>query len=184
VSDAPQPRSLATNRLIRLSAQRRRPLEFVIEPEAAEAAALAADLGLRAVGGLRLTGRLAPEGLADWGLRARIEAVAVQDCVVTLEPVETRIAEDVERRYLADLPPPPPGETEMPEDDRVEPMPAQIDLGELLREALALALPPWPRADGAGLGEFAAEPGQATPPQEEERARPFAGLAEALRRRD
>ena len=107
----------------------------------------------------------------------------VQDCVVTLEPVVTRIDEEVVRRYLAEAPPPGPGEVEMPEDDTVEALPASVDLVEVMLEALALALPPYPRAPGAELGPvLASEPG--AEPLTDEAARPFAGLRDALKRGD
>jgi hypothetical protein len=85
----------------------------------------------------------------------------VQPCVVTLAPVTTRIEEKVERRFRADLPEPAPGaEVEMPEDDALEPLPETLDLGRVLIEALALAVPEYPRADGASLGEAVfTEPG-------------------------
>ena len=44
-------------------------------------------------------------------------------------------------------------EVEMPEDDTVEPMPEVIDLAEVAAEALALALPLYPRAPGADFGQ-------------------------------
>jgi uncharacterized metal-binding protein YceD (DUF177 family) len=64
----------------------------------------------------------------------------------------------------------------VPEDDSAEPMPEAIDLAEVLREALALALPPWPRAPGAELGEAVfAVPG--TAPIRDADLKPFAALA-------
>ena len=42
----------------------------------------------------------------------------------------------------------------------MEPLPQALDLGEVMVEALALALPPYPRAPGVELGEVVAtEPG-------------------------
>jgi uncharacterized metal-binding protein YceD (DUF177 family) len=87
----------------------------------------------------------------------------------------------VARRYLAEMPEPEGDEVEMPEDDTAEPLPATLDLFAVLSEALALALPQYPRAEDAELGEavFAA-PGVA--PMTDEEAKPLAGLA-ALRDR-
>ena len=67
-------------------------------------------------------------------------------------------------------------EIEMPEDDTQEPLPEVIDLGAVMAEALALALPDYPRAPGAELGEavFAA-PGVAA--LRDADLRPFAALA-------
>jgi uncharacterized metal-binding protein YceD (DUF177 family) len=92
--------------------------------------------------------------------------------------VTTRIEEEVERRFRADLPQPAPGaEVEMPEDDALEPLPETLDLSRVLTEALALAVPEYPRAEGASLGEAVfTEPGQAA--LTDEAAKPLAGLAQ------
>ena len=141
---------------------------------------MAAELGIPGVRKLRLEGRLVPEGRQDWRLEATLGATVVQDCVVTLAPVVTRIDEAVERRYLAQLPEMEGGEHEMGAED-VEPLPGALDAGEVMLEALALALPPFPRAEGAELGEVvAAAPG--VEPLTAERARPFAGLGDALKK--
>jgi uncharacterized metal-binding protein YceD (DUF177 family) len=86
----------------------------------------------------------------------------VQPCVVTLEPVTTRIEEPVERRFRAELPEPLPGaEVEMPEDDALEPLPETLDLGRVMTEALALAVPEYPRAGRRELGAAVfTEPGR------------------------
>lgn len=152
---------------------------FELAPEAPARAALAAELGILALRKLRLTGRLIPEGRRDWRLEAELGASVVQACVVSAEPVSTRIDEQVLRRYLEEMPDPQGEEVEMPEDDTAEPLPATLDLAEVMAEALALALPLYPRLPGAELGEarFAA-PGAA--PIEEGELRPLSGLA-ALR---
>ncbi len=66
-------------------------------------------------------------------------------------------------------------------DETREPLPAAIDLMAVAAEALALALPPYPRAPGAVLGDARFAEDGATPLSDED-ARPFAGLA-ALRER-
>lgn len=154
-----------------------RPTAFRLEPDAADLADLCAALGLSALRKVRLEGELSPRGKRDWDLHARLGATVVQPCVVTLAPVTTRIEEDVDRRFRADLPEPPPGaEIEMPEDDALDPLPETLDLGRVLAEALALAVPEYPRADGASLGDAVfTEPGLA--PLTDEAVRPFAGLA-------
>ncbi|MCC7320416.1 MAG: DUF177 domain-containing protein [Rubellimicrobium sp.] len=159
--------------------QRRAAQEFALVPDGAARAALAGALGISAVGKLRLEGRLLPEGRQDWRLEARLRASVVQPCVVTLAPVTTRIDEDLRRRYLADNPAPAPGESEMP-DDEIEPLPRTLDLWEILHEALALALPPWPRAPDAGSGDSASgdsDDGATGSAPDAAGAHPFAGLA-------
>lgn len=159
-----------------------RPTEVAFEPDAATREAIARQLDIPEVRKLRLVGRLSPVGGRDWRLDATLGATAVQTCVVTLEPVTTRIDEPVVRLFVAGLEPPEGGvETEMPEDDTVEALPARLDLADVAAEALALALPQFPRAEGAALSQAQfTEPGKA--PMTDEDAKPFAGL-KALRER-
>ena len=138
---------------------------FEIEPDAEARAALAARLDLTGLRKLRLAGGITPDTASDdsngWRLDATLGATVVQPCGVTLAPVTTRIDEAVTRRYSPDATPPealPEGEMEMPGDDTVEPLGAVIDLDAVLAEALALALPPWPRSDDAALGTVCAAP--------------------------
>lgn len=152
---------------------------FEITPEAEARKVLAEEMELIALRKLRFAGRLVAEGARDWRLEGTLGATVVQSCVVTAEPVTTRIDEPVLRRYLAEMPEPEEDEVEMPEDDSAEPLPAVLDLSAVMAEALALALPLYPRAPGAALEEatFAA-PGVA--PMTDEDAKPLSGLA-ALR---
>ncbi|KIC20772.1 YceD family protein [Leisingera sp. ANG-Vp] len=155
------------------------PTAFEIAPGKEELAAIAAELGLTALRKLRFVGAVKARGKRDWQLTGELGATVVQDCVVTLEPVSTRIDEKVSLTYLANFETPEGSEVEMPEDDSTEALGTHIDPGEVMVEALALHLPAYPRKDGAELGEAVyAEPGVA--PMRDEDARPFAGLA-ALR---
>ncbi|ABD54704.1 YceD family protein [Jannaschia sp. CCS1] len=153
--------------------------EVSVEPDAEARKRIAEDLSLLSLRKLRLTGTLTAMGKYDWNLRARLGATAVQECVVTLEPVTTRIDTDLIRNYVVDLPEPTEDDYEIPEDDTTEALPQTLDLIALITEALALALPDYPRAEGVELGQavFAA-PGVA--PMTDEDAKPLAGLA-ALR---
>ncbi len=160
---------------------RRKPTRFRLEPDAAERAALAAELGILAIERLGFHGDIHPAGGQDWELDAAFTARVVQACVVTLEPVVTDIAEPVRRRYLAQMPEPEGDEVEMPEDDTAEPLPRVIDAGAVLTEALALALPPWPRAPGAEIGSVAVTVPGAEPLTDAE-IRPFARLGDMLRK--
>jgi uncharacterized metal-binding protein YceD (DUF177 family) len=154
----------------------RKPHRFALEPAPEACAAVAEALGIRGVRKLRFAGTLHPDGGRDWRLRADLGATVVQDCVVTLEPVTTRIEEEATRAYRADFAPPEGPEVEMPEDETAEPLPAALDLAQVMIEALALALPPYPRAPGAETGEAVfTEPGKT--PLRDADLRPFAGLA-------
>ncbi len=172
------------SQIIRLSDQgHRQSVEFLLAPGAPELAAIAAELNIPEVRQLEFAGRLTPQGRQDWQLDAKLGATVVQDCVVTLEPVLSRIDEEVVRRYAADLPDPGPGEIEMPQDDTLEDLPQALDLSEVMIEALALALPPYPRAPGVELGEtVVTEPG--AEPLTEETRKPFAALRDALKRKE
>lgn len=153
----------------------RTPVTFDLRPGPDDLAQMTDTLGLLGLTKVRLAGRAAP-ARGGVELDARLGATVVQPCSVTLAPVTTRIDEPVLRRYQPGLTLPEPGsETEMPEDDSLEPLPETIDLMSVLAEALALALPPFPRAPGAELGTavFTA-PGVA--PMTDADASPFAVL--------
>lgn len=170
----------STDLVIRLSGlSGERP--FDLRPGEEARTEMAERLGLSTLRKLRFAGRLVPEGRADWRLEAALGATVVQPCSVTLEPVTTRIDESLTRRYLARLPDLPEGEeVEMSEDD-IEALPEVLDLTQVMEEALALALPLFPRAEGVELGEAVfSEPG--TAPMRDEDARPFAGLADLKRK--
>jgi uncharacterized metal-binding protein YceD (DUF177 family) len=157
----------------------RRATRFDLLPDEALRAALARHAGLAGLPFLRFRGEVAPLGRSDMALRATLEAVVVQPCSVTLAPVTTRLSERVERRYLADYSEPQGEEVELDAEDEGEPLPEVIDAGHVATEALILALPLYPRAAGAQLGQVAfAPPGAA--PLPDEGPRPFEGLA-ALR---
>lgn len=152
-------------------------LAFELAPGAAARKEIAEMLGVEAIRKLRFAGTIRPSGRRDWRLKAELGATAVQSCVVTLEPVVTRIDEPVARIYVAGLPEPEPGEAEMPPDDDVEPLPDSVDLRQVMIEALALALPSYPRAEGAKLGGEAFAGPEGMDLADEEDVRPFAGLA-------
>ena len=154
---------------------------FDVVPSDAARKMIGDELGLSDLRKLRLQGRVSEDG-ADWVLEAHLGATVVQPCVVTLDPVTTRIDETVMRRFSPEVDRPEDlggDEMEMPEDDTLEPLEHDIDLNRVLIEALSLALPPWPRRhDAEPVQVTAAAEGVA--PLTDEDTKPFAGLA-ALR---
>jgi uncharacterized metal-binding protein YceD (DUF177 family) len=154
----------------------RKPTRFDHEAGPEERKALARALGLLALRRLRLTGEIIPASRDEVVLNAQLLAEADQPCVVTLVPVRAKIDEPVRRRFVADLPDPQGEEVEIPEDDSLEPMPEVIDLAEVAAEALALALPLYPRAPGAELQPTLAAP-EGVAPLTDAALKPFAGLA-------
>lgn len=187
--DQPEPRKSASLPMRVADLSPHRAHRFHLRPDAPARARLAGELGLLALRKLDFRGALRAEGRQDWFLEAALGATVVQPCVITAEPVSTRIDIPVTRLFR---PPPPddawhpalPEEMEMPEDDSIEILGAVIDPGTVMAEALALALPDYPRAPGAELGEegFVQSPPGAAP-AEPGRENPFAALG-ALKKGD
>ncbi len=165
------------------SLSQNKPTRFALAPSEQERRALAAELGISALKKLRFEGKVAPEGKNGFALTATLGATVVQECVITLAPVTTRIDAPVALRFV------PPAqmerfatasedgaEMEMPEDDTVDELGDVIDLEAVMAEALTLNLPSYPRAEGAALGESVyADAGIA--PLKDEELKPLAGLA-------
>ncbi len=158
----------------------RKSTAFTLQPDDRALRMIARDLGLLGLRKLVFTGEIRAIGTADWQVQGHLGASVKQACVVTLAPVSARIDEDVTRQFLRQTPEYEEGsELEMPEDDTTEPLGDTIDPGAIMVEALALALPLFPRAPGAELAENTfTEPGNA--PLSDADARPFASL-KALR---
>lgn len=153
------------------------PRDVALDPTPDICAALADDLGVLSIKKLRLHGTLEPANTRDWHFNGTLGATVVQACTLSLKPVTTRIDQTISRRFLAETPDYEAGsEHEMPEDDTIEPLSDIIDPGQIMAEALALALPDYPRAPDATLENAqVTEPGVA--PMSDEDARPFAALA-------
>ena len=168
---APSPTALRVADLSQSS-----PTAFLLRPDADQMKQMAADLDLLGLRKLSFSGSIEASGKADWVLKAQLGATVVQPCAVTLEPVTTRIDVPVRRLYQHDFVDVDAPEAEMPDDDTIEPIPQWIDPAAVMQESLLLALPLYPRAEGAELGEMVVtEPGRA--PMRDEDAKPFAGLA-------
>lgn len=153
-----------------------------------ERAAIAAAMELSALSGFTVEARVQREYDLGWRLEGRIRADVVQECVITLKPVESRINESFLRMFrpmseeeeaaenMAEVSLDPLGE------DPPEPLGSGIDLGAVALESLALALDPYPRAPGAVFTPVQAQPPGAAP-LTDEAVRPFAALG-ALKKSD
>ena len=153
---------------------------FELRPSNAFCDTVKVDLDLVALRKLSFVGEIRGAGKSDWELTAKLGATVVQPCVVTLEPVTTRIEVSIKRHFLAQVNLPGADsddeEVEMPDDDNAELLGSEIDVTQVMTESLALNLPQYPRTNDAELSESAfTEPGKA--PMKDEDARPFAGLA-------
>lgn len=131
-----------------------------IEADQAQRAALARGHGLEAVNSFRATLVIVPWKRNGVRVEGRVEAEIVQSCVISLDPVASRIDEAVEAVFL-------------PEDSRLgregfehhgeivltvdgpdspETFAGDtIDVGALAEEFFGLAIDPYPRSPGAHL---------------------------------
>lgn len=148
-------------------------------PDVAARRAIADTLGLLELPQMIFDGEIRSSGKRDMVLTGKLTALAVQPCSITLQPVKTKITETVTRKFLADYEVPTGEEVEIPEDDTIEPLGELIDAAAVAIEALALALPLYPRATGVELGEVAAAPPDAEPLRDAD-LKPFAGLAKLM----
>jgi uncharacterized metal-binding protein YceD (DUF177 family) len=160
---------------------RARQKKFDLRPDPTELSAIADFLKVLNVRDLRFKGFIEMEGDEGWRASGRLTGKVDQACVVTLTPVPQEIDEEVTRLYLPNelLESSDEIELDPEEDDETDGFDETIDVGELMLEALALALDPYPRAEGAEMDTSAfAPPG--TKPLSDEDVKPFAKLA-ALR---
>jgi uncharacterized metal-binding protein YceD (DUF177 family) len=112
-------------------------------------------------------------------LKAHFEADVTQACVVTLEPVQSHIADDFTVFYAKA---PAGSEVTIDPDGEsvIEPLPeGPLDIGEAVAQELAVALDPYPHAPGASL-DSAWRPEEAA----EESPKPFAELTKLQNRKE
>lgn len=151
-----------------------------LEPSEADCAAIAAVAELQRLSELVALFELKTLSGGRVRVTGTVRAKAVQTCVVTLEPVDTAIDEDVdtvfaevsEELLAARGPHDPTDETEEPPEPIIN---GAIDLGALATEFLILGLDPYPRKPGASF-DVPIEP-------EDPEDHPFAALA-ALKKAD
>ena len=132
-----------------------------VEADAGERRALARHFGLISLERLEAKLLISPEdGMI--GVQGTLMADLTQSCVVTLEPVKSRIEASIQRHFGPDA-------REDIGDDDVElsldsadpPDPVVdgiIDLGHVVTEQLALEINPFPRAPGADFGGIDGDP--------------------------
>ena len=153
------------------------PTTFDIQPDIAMLTALAQELGLRGLRKVKFAGKIEAKDRRDWLLTATLGATVLQNCVISLDPITTRIDMPIKRYFVAGAMTSDEPEVEMPSDDNAEQLESHIAPYAVMSEALALAVPQYPRKESIELGEAVyTEPGQE--PMRDEDTRPFAGLAD------
>ncbi len=128
-------------------------IDFLVTPTPAERAAVAARMGLVELSAFTCSFELQRAVNRTIHATGQLRAVAVQTCVVSLEPFEAVIAEDFAVRFV------PEGteseDLDLDAEDEIPYAGAILDLGEAAAEQLALALDPFPRKPGVTLPEEA-----------------------------
>ena len=140
-----------------------RPFDIVALPEGgraveitaseAERAAIARRLGLLGLGAFGVAGRLDPLRRGHSAVfGGRLTARVTQECIVSGDPVEAEIDEELYIRLLTEAEADARTELdiEADEDDLEIAEAGMVDLGDIGVQYLALALDPYPRAPGAG----------------------------------
>lgn len=166
------------SRLVDVSDIKRAPLRFQLSADGAVRAAIAARFAIARIDRFEatLSLRRTPIGLVH--LQGSIAANVVQECIISLEPVEAEISQSFEIYYSEDASGEPGGDLTMDDEHWPDPIvDGKIDIGEAATEQLGLALDPYPRRDGAAF-EAAIDDSQPEPSQ-----RPFAGLAQLTSKR-
>ncbi len=186
MTDTPNP-TPEFSRPLRLHVLRKAPQHDIdMRATEAEQAQVAALLDLMFLSKLRIHGRLDAIDDDGWQFTGTVGATVTQACVVTLQPVKTRLDLPVRRTWLpAKAEPEFVAEIELDAEalDEIEPLTDPIDLGLLAMEELALALPPYPRAEGVKVGPISAIPPGADPiPGREKPFAALAGLRDKLQR--
>ena len=137
------------SRIVPLAHLGTEPFRQEIAATEAEREALARRFGLLTLDRLMAEVELVRQGQDTILLRAAFEAAFAQECVVTLDPVESAMAANFALRYG-----PPDAESEdgIEAEEAFEPLVADfIDVGEAVAQEFSLALPPFPRSPGAAL---------------------------------
>lgn len=149
---------------------------FAVEATPGECAAIARRLDLLELRHLKAEGMLRPGAGGRWSLAGRLAADVIQRCVVSLEPIAARV-EDAFEIAFAPIDEADGDELDLTEAD-VEPLPASgiLDVGEIVTQHLSLALDPFPRAPGVGVGDHIEAPDDGPA-----RVAPFADLSARLR---
>ena len=145
-----------------------RRVELVADGGAREALAKLA--GLAELPRLEAEFDLARHGSDGLRVAGRVSATVVQNCVVTLEPIESRIDEAIDLLFL--------GAAEEAASAGLQPLEADdppetlrggaVDLGQIATEFLLLGIDPYPRKPGAVFD---------APPAGDPSSHPFAALA-------
>ncbi len=113
-------------------------------------AQLARELDLAGVEQVTAALEIAPRGKGAYLLLGRVQARLLQSCVVTLAPVPAEVDEAIDIRFV---PATQLADTEAdPQASDLEPLEdGEVPVGRTVRDTVALALDPYPRAQGVAF---------------------------------
>jgi uncharacterized metal-binding protein YceD (DUF177 family) len=136
--------------------------------------------GLAALPRLEASFDVTRRGRSGLHVGGRVSATVVQTCVVTLEPLENEVDEEIDVAFVPAAAPAVEdynsGEVEVPLEDALEPLVGNtVDLAAIATEFLILGLDPYPRKPDAVFE---------APSVGDESAHPFAALAEFKKGQD
>jgi uncharacterized metal-binding protein YceD (DUF177 family) len=134
----------------------------VLEATPQECEALAREFKLPAVHALKANLRI-KGSLRRMNVSGTVEGRVTQVCVVTLEPFEAAVREEVDVDFSEHVGPEAEGRDEADLDRPDEIVKGKIDIGALAAEFLALGLDPYPRKPGVAFEEGAAGADDASP---------------------
>jgi len=128
-----------------------------IEADQAARAAMAEVAGLREISSARASFDLVPRSGGQFHVTGRVQAKIGQTCVVTLDPLDNDIDEEVDLTFapieqIPELTEPAGDEEAIVAEMAEQPEPIEngaIDLGRLATDVLYLAIDPYPRKEGA-----------------------------------
>ena len=121
-----------------------------------ESAALAERFDVMSITGLKAELHLRSERGGDIiAVSGMLEALVEQECVVSLDPVSSKISSKVEERFARNIEISDDIFVSVDESEVIDDLLVgnEIDLGEMLAQCLYLALDPYPRKDGVMIKE-------------------------------
>ena len=161
--------------------------EIVYQASPDDLKRLAHDFNLREVQSCKVQFEIKPWQESGFSVKGKLSAMVVQDCIVSLTPVETSIAEEFTINFVPEsegnLYEPEVNSEGVIEIDYLDSDPpdlysgTEIDLGILTEEQLALNLPAFPRAVGVEFSEMTSSMNDSNSSKQNQNS-PFSVLSE------
>ena len=121
-------------------------IEFTLSFNNNELAQLKKDLNLISLKKTSMSGRIVATAANQWHLKAKIGATIVQESVLSLKSITTRIDDRIDRRIIKGRDDAvQKSELELNEDHFIE---YELDLGAIFFESIALSIPIFPKGKG------------------------------------